>query len=143
MVDPEERSATCTSATSSGAVPKTFDTCTCAEVPPMLVCTIWRSVCWLKDWPPLSGDADQVPVQGVLAAMLFTAKAPPAAVIRAAPTMAAHKMASSRCGRRGHETEQRGCRSDMSASGRLVASMPGREGNLHINTTDMLRLRHI
>ena len=55
----------------------------------MLVCTIWRNVCWLKDWPPLSGDADQVPVQGVLAAMLFTAKALPAAVIRAAHTMAA------------------------------------------------------
>ena len=61
----------------------------------MLVCTICRSVCWLKDWPPLSGDADQVPVQGVLAAMLFTVKAPPTAVIRAAPTMAAHTMASS------------------------------------------------
>lgn len=79
MVDPDERSATCTSATASGALPKTLDTCTCAEVPPMLVCTIWRNVCWPNDWPPLSGDTDQVPVQGVLAATLFTAKAPPAA----------------------------------------------------------------
>src|SRR5258708_238644 len=97
MVDPEERSATCTSAITSGVAPKTFDTCTCADVPPMLVCTIWRNVCWLKDWPPLSGDADQVPVRGVPAAMLFTVKALPAAVIRAAHTMAADMMASSRC----------------------------------------------
>src|ERR1700733_7505886 len=96
MVDPEERSATCTSATSSGVVPKTFDTCTCADVPPMLVWTICRNVCWPKDWPPLSGDTDQVPVQGVLAAMLVTAKALPTVVIRAA-TMATHMMASSRC----------------------------------------------
>src|SRR5258708_9063637 len=97
MVDPEERSAACTSAITSGAVPKTFDTCTCADVPPMLVCTIWRNVCWLKDWPPFSGDADQVPVQGVLAAMLFTVKTLPTVVIRAAHTMATHMMASSLC----------------------------------------------
>src|ERR1700692_3542994 len=97
MAVPEERSATCTSAITSGALPKTFDTCTCADVPPMLVCTIWRNVCWLKDWPPLSGDTDQVPVHGVLAAMLFTAKALPTAVIRAAHAMATHEMASNLC----------------------------------------------
>ena len=97
MVDPAERSATWTSATCSGAVPKTFDTCTWADVPPMLVCTIWRNVCWLKDCPPLSGDADQVPVQGVVAAMLFPVKALLTAVIRAAHTMATHMMASSLC----------------------------------------------
>ena len=96
-MDPEERSATCTSAITSGAVPKTFDTCTCADVPPMLVCTICRNVCWLKDAPPLSGDTDQVPVQGVLAAMLLTVKALPTVVISAANTMAAPMMASSLC----------------------------------------------
>src|ERR1700722_14673004 len=97
MADPEERSATCTSAITSGAAPKAFDTCTCADEPPILVCTICRNVCWLKDAPPLSGDTDQVPVQGVLAAMLFTVKALPTVVIRAAHTMAAHMMASSLC----------------------------------------------
>src|ERR1700746_3142792 len=97
MVDPEERSAMWTSAICSGAAPKTFDTCTRADVPPMLVCTIWRNVCWLKDGPPLCGDTDQVPVQDPLAAMPCPTKTPPTAVIRAAHTMAAHTMASSLC----------------------------------------------
>src|SRR5882757_3348534 len=61
--EPELRCATCTFCTVSGAVPKTLEIRTRAEVPPMLVCTICRSVWSAYEGPPLCGDTDQLPFQ--------------------------------------------------------------------------------
>src|SRR5882757_6153824 len=61
--EPELRCATCTFCTVSGAVPKTLEIRTWAEVPPMLVCTICRSVWLAYEGPPLCGDTDQLPFQ--------------------------------------------------------------------------------
>jgi hypothetical protein len=62
-LEPEVRWAMWTLRTFRGVLPKTFEIWTLALVPPMLVCTIWRSVFWLKVVPLLCGDALQVPVQ--------------------------------------------------------------------------------
>src|SRR4051794_14286634 len=53
--------ATCTSPTVRGAVPNSLESRTRALVPPMLVCTIWRSVCRSKLRPPLCTATAQVP----------------------------------------------------------------------------------
>src|SRR5882757_4161561 len=61
--EPELRCATCRSRTVSAAEPNTLEIRTRAVVPPMLVCTICRSVWLLYEGPPLCGDTDQLPVQ--------------------------------------------------------------------------------
>src|SRR5487761_849300 len=67
MAEPEPDWAMCTSATVSDVLPKTLDSWMRAAVPLMLVCTIWRTVCWAKELPPLSGEVAHVPVHATVA----------------------------------------------------------------------------
>ncbi|GAA3754384.1 hypothetical protein [Streptomyces tremellae] len=59
----------------TGAVPKAFDRWMRALAPPIVVCTIWRSVCWANVGP---GDCIAVPREAV--------KAVPAGALAAAGT---------------------------------------------------------
>jgi hypothetical protein len=63
IAEPEQASAMCTSFTVNGAVPKALEISIRATVPLMLVCTIWRIVCWPNETPPLCGAVAHVPVQ--------------------------------------------------------------------------------